>query len=117
MTDVVRWGRSAYETDDALAEERRGAQDLGLSLALRPELEDPGPLEGTRAMVVTSKVRVDGRILDRFGGELVLTTTSGFDHIDVEACMRRGVRVARCPLARLSLTSPVEYALTFATLA
>ena len=50
--------------------------------------------------MVTSRVRVDAGVLARFGGSLVLTTTSGWDHIDVDAAIARGVAVARCPEAR-----------------
>lgn len=96
---VLRWGRSAYETDAALAAERAGAERLGLDWRLHASVTEP-PLADARALVVTSKVRVDEAILARFRGSLVLTTTSGYDHIDVAACAARGVRVARSPLAR-----------------
>lgn len=51
-------------------------------------------------LVTTSGVRVDAALLGRFSGSLVVTTTSGFDHVDVAAAAARGVRVARVPLAR-----------------
>lgn len=99
MPDVIRWGQSAYETDADLALERAAAAALGLSFEVVPETESP-ELAGARALVVTSRVRVDAALIARFEGELVLTTTSGFEHVDVEACRRRRIAVARCPEAR-----------------
>lgn len=112
MTDILRWGRSAYETDAALALEERAAVELGLSWSLREERADPGDLTGVRALVVPSKVRVTADVLRDFGGSLVLTTTSGHDHIDVAAARAGGVQVARCPLARRDPV--VEHALSSA---
>jgi glycerate dehydrogenase len=57
-------------------------------------------LDGVDALVVTSKVRVSAEVLAGFGGSLVLTTTSGHEHIDTKACAAMGVAVGRCPLAR-----------------
>jgi len=97
---VVRWGRSAYEADEHLALEERAARDLGLSWAAHPTSDEAPDLTGVGALVVTSKVCVDQAVLERFEGSLVLTTTSGFDHVDLRAAAARGVTVARCPLAR-----------------
>jgi phosphoglycerate dehydrogenase-like enzyme len=97
---VLRWGRSAYESDDALALEKAAAEALGWSWRLREERADPGDLGDVAALVTNSGVRVDAGVLDRLPGDLVLTTTSGWDHIDVEAAIARGVQVGRCPMAR-----------------
>ena len=58
------------------------------------------PLRGVDALVTTSGVRVTDAVLSQLSGKLVLTTTSGHDHIDRVAAARHGVTVARCPLAR-----------------
>lgn len=97
---VVRWGRSAYEADAHLALEERAAKELGLAWSAFPTSPEPPDLAGVGALVVTSKVQVDAKVLERFAGSLVLTTTSGYDHIDVRAAAAKGVTVARCPLAR-----------------
>jgi phosphoglycerate dehydrogenase-like enzyme len=99
VTDVLRWGRTEYERDEDLARERAAATDLGLSWL---STEDPSTLPSVRAkvLVVTSKSIVDATALDRISPQLVITTTSGYDHIDVEACRERGISVGRCPLAR-----------------
>lgn len=100
MTDVVRWGRSAYETPEDLARERAAAEALGWTWSLHPDRAAPPDLSRTRVLVVTSGVRVTEAVLARFGGDLVLTTTSGHDHVDVEAARARGVLVGRTPEAR-----------------
>mgnify|MGYP000200148835 FL=1 len=106
---VLRWGQSAYETDDDLAMEQAGAEALGLSFARAPDARRRPDLGGVDALVVTSKCRVDAELLARFAGSLVLTTTSGWDHIDVAAARARGVAVGRSPLARRDAV--VEHAL------
>lgn len=100
MRTVLRWGRSAYETEADLALEEDAATALGLAFRAVPESRTPPELAGVDALVVTSRVRVDAGVLDAFRGSLVLTTTSGWDHVDVQAALARGVTVARCPLAR-----------------
>ncbi len=109
MAVVLRWGQSAYETDDDLALEEAAAQSLGLALRRAPDARTVPDLTGVDALVVTSKCRVDAQVLSRFGGSLVLTTTSGWDHIDREAAAAAGVEVGRCPLARRDAV--VEHAL------
>ncbi len=106
---VLRWGRSAYETDAQLAIEERLARAQGLDWRARPELSPPSDLHEIDALVVTSKVRVGDDELAMLRGDLVLTTTSGTDHIDLAAAERRGVAVARCPEARRDAV--VEHAL------
>ncbi|MEQ1503738.1 MAG: NAD(P)-dependent oxidoreductase [Myxococcota bacterium] len=99
MRTVLRWGQSAYETDADLALERAAAEALGLRWSVIPEDAVP-ELDGVDVLVVTSRVKVDRALLARFTGSLVLTTTSGWDHIDVAAAVERGIEVGRCPLAR-----------------
>lgn len=110
MTHVLRWGRSSYETDADMAAERAGIQALGASWSLDEDrTRPPEALSRADVLVVNSKVRVTDAVLATFGGRLVLTTTSGHDHIDVEAAQRRGVTVGRCPRARRDAV--VEHAL------
>lgn len=105
--NVVRWGRSAYETPDDLARERGGAEALGLTWShVEGAVERLVPAD---ALVVTSGVRVNEAALARSGARAVITTTSGYDHIDLAACVSRGVAVYRVPLARRDAV--VEHAL------
>jgi len=58
-------------------------------------------LEGVQILIITSKVIVDQELLLTAPElRLVITTTSGFDHIDLVAAKRHGVAVCRSPLAR-----------------
>ncbi|MCB9680302.1 MAG: hydroxyacid dehydrogenase [Alphaproteobacteria bacterium] len=101
MGRVLRWGRSAYETDDDLAREAADARALGLSWRVETRRDvPPADLDTADVLVVTSKVKVTADVVAAFGGALVVATTSGVDHVDLAACARRGVRVARSPLAR-----------------
>lgn len=100
MISVLRWGQSAYETDADLGLERRAAQALGWNWRSFPDAASV-PLWGdTEVLVITSGVQVSARILDDFPGRLIVATTSGVDHIDLDACKDRGVRVVRLPEAR-----------------
>ena len=96
---VLRWGQSAYETEADMAAEREHAERLGMGWHLLPNVRE-SPTQRADVLVVTSKVKVDGTVLDVVAPQLVLTTTSGFEHIDLEACAARGVLAARSPLAR-----------------
>jgi len=99
MRSVLRWGRSAYETDTDMAREESVARSLGLGWALRPRV-DLMPSERADALVVTSKVSVTGDVLDVVRPSVVITTTSGYEHLDLQAHRDRGVPALRCPLAR-----------------
>jgi phosphoglycerate dehydrogenase-like enzyme len=83
-----------------MALETHGAAELGLRYDVWPDPKQVPDLHGVDALVVTSKARVTAEVLEGFQGTLVLTTTSGWDHIDVAAAVARGITVGRSPLAR-----------------
>ncbi len=95
---VLRWGRSAYETHADLATEAAALEALDCQV-LAHEGAAP-PLSGVQILVVTSRKQVTAEVLGTPGLQLVITTTSGHDHIDLAAAETAGVAVARCPLAR-----------------
>ena len=97
---VLRWGRSSYETDAQMRDEADRVAALGCTYSVSTE-EAPAELEKARVLVVPSGTRVDASVLERAPAlELVVTTTSGYDHLDLSALRVSGVRAARCPLAR-----------------
>jgi len=106
--NVLRWHRSAYETDASLALERDLIVGAGATWRIHPEKSIPD-LNGIDVLAVTSKVKIDDPVCSQLSGKLVVTTTSGFDHIDLAAAARHQVTVARSPLARRDAV--VEFAL------
>lgn len=107
---VLRWGRSAYETDASLALERSGVERIGGEYSVHTDRTMVPELGEVDLLVVTSGVRVGRDEVSRLpSGAAVVTTTSGYDHIDVDACVTRGVAVHRMPLARRDAV--VEHAL------
>ena len=96
---VLRWGRSAYETEASLALEAQGVRALGAHWSHEADASRP-PSHQADVLVVNSGVHVTRAVLEQVGCGLVLTTTSGTDHIDKEACRTKKVVMARCPIAR-----------------
>lgn len=96
---LLRWGQSAYETDASLDLEERLLAELGVQVQRHPGPRPP--MAGVELLAVTSKVRVDAPFLQSAPQlQLVVTTTSGHDHINLGACRQAGVSVARSPMAR-----------------
>ena len=63
-------------------------------------------------LVTTSNQRVGEALLDAFpSASVVLTTTSGYDHLDLPVLASRGVRAARLPEARRDAVVEVALAL------
>jgi len=97
---VLRWGRSSYETDAQIRDETDRAAALGCDYVVSTARE-PVELSKARVLVVPSGTQVDAEVLKRAPElELVVTTTSGYDHMDLSALRIAGVRAARCPVAR-----------------
>lgn len=90
---VLRWGHAEYE--------RPGIPGLPPDVEL-VEVDGPdAPLEEAEVLAVPSLRPVRAALVPRLRRcRLVLTTTSGFDHVDVVALRAAGIRVARLPLAR-----------------
>ncbi len=90
---VLRWGWSEYEQAE-LPGLPAGVEATAIAGA-------SAPLEEADVLVVPSTVGVDRAAAARLRRcRLVITTTSGFDHIDLEALRARGIACARLPLAR-----------------
>lgn len=90
--NVLLWGRAEYE---------RHLPALPAGVKLMEALGEQAPIEEADIVVVPSRQAVRRAHVPRLKrAKLVLTTTSGFDHVDVVALREAGVAVARLPLAR-----------------
>ncbi len=94
--NVLLWGRAEYERHlpefpEPLRAEVRVVHALG----------ETAPLEEADVVVVPSRQPVRREHIPRLRrAKLVLTTTSGFDHVDVVGLQAAGIACARLPLAR-----------------
>ncbi|MBN1336569.1 MAG: C-terminal binding protein [Deltaproteobacteria bacterium] len=114
---LTRWGRSPYETDRDLARERAALEALGLSCLQLPQGAPVADLADPDVLVVTSLTRVGADALDAVPRcRLLLTTTNGHDHLDLDAARARGIVVARCPIARRDAVVESALALSLALL-
>jgi D-3-phosphoglycerate dehydrogenase / 2-oxoglutarate reductase len=90
---VLRWGWSEYESPD-LPGLPHGVVAIAVAGA-------EAPLEEADVLVVPSTVRVTREAVRRLTRcRLVITTTSGFDQLDLSALGEAGILAARLPLAR-----------------
>lgn len=78
----------------SLVEDAFSDHDLKVSWAL--DSIDSAP--SNAAALVTVKKKIDAAVLDRFPSlRLVAVAFTGYDHVDLEACRKRGVGVANVP--------------------
>jgi phosphoglycerate dehydrogenase-like enzyme len=90
---VLRWGQAEYEREP-LAGMPDGVRVVTVA-------GEAAPLEEADVVVVPSVTRVTAAHVPRLRRcRLVLTTTSGFDHVDVDALSEAGIACARMPLVR-----------------
>jgi D-3-phosphoglycerate dehydrogenase / 2-oxoglutarate reductase len=90
---VLRWGWSEYESPEL--------PGLPGGVEVVARAGGAAPLEEADVLVVPSTVRVDAAATERLRRcKLVVTTTSGFDQIDLAALRRAKIPCARLPLAR-----------------
>jgi phosphoglycerate dehydrogenase-like enzyme len=90
---LLRWGWSEYEEAEL--------PGLPAGVEATAMAGPSAPLEAAEVLVVPSTVRVDRDAAERLRRcQLVITTTSGFDQIDLQALRGRGIACARLPLAR-----------------
>ena len=90
---VLRWGQAEYERGPLLG--------LSEGVEVVTAAGEGAPLEEADVVVVPSVTRVTRAHLPRLSRcRLVLTITSGFDHVDVDALLEAGIACARLPLVR-----------------
>ena len=99
---VLRLAWSGYQEENSLAREAEAFERLGVDYH-RPEQagETSAHLREFRTIIINSKFTVDEDFLAELQpGSLIITASSGYDHIDLEACSDHRINVARTPLAR-----------------
>jgi D-3-phosphoglycerate dehydrogenase len=74
-------------------------------------------VEGCEALLIRSQTKVDQALLDRLPDlKIVVTATSGFDHIDWQACKKRKIVVSHTPTANADSTAELTMFLMMAML-
>lgn len=115
MKHIALWGSSEHssETDDSRLAAR--IESLGLVVERLPR--GAPPPRHAHAIVINTKQDVcEAELAAMPQLELVITTTSGYDHIDLDRARARGVTVARCPLARRDAVAETSLAMGLALL-
>lgn len=78
-------------------------------------VEKLGDLSDVDGLIIRSRTHVDDAFLERAPKlRALITCTSGFDHIDLDACVKRGVRVMYTPTANAASACELTWALTLA---
>ncbi len=76
---------------------------------------DPARLKETEALIVRSQFRLPKEVLDLMPQlKFVVTATVGFDHIDLDECASREIKVAHAPLAHAAPAVEMTWALILA---
>lgn len=92
MPTLSRWGRSVYETESDVALESEMLSEWVTVL---------GEYADANIIVLHSKQRFGPEEMRELSNvQLVVTTTSGWEHMDVEFLKSQGVRCARMPMIR-----------------
>lgn len=100
--NIIRLSWSSYQTEESLQQEAETLRSEGHQY-LRPTEAGPRPqkLKTYDAVIVNSQFEVNRSFLNQLTPDtLVLTASSGFNHIDLESCTENGVTVGRTPLCR-----------------
>ncbi|MFN7143863.1 MAG: hypothetical protein ACK4YP_08820, partial [Myxococcota bacterium] len=87
---LLRWGAAEYERGPLVG--------LPEGVEVVAGVGPGAPLEEADVLVVPSKTRVDAAVLPRLARcRLVITTTSGHDHLDLDALAAAGIVASRLP--------------------
>ena len=89
---LSRWGKSSYETQESIDNEKRQLQEI---------IEVVEDNSNAEIIVVHSKLQVDEHVILQCPNlQYVITTTSGYDHLNIKALHNRGIQAIRMPLLR-----------------
>lgn len=77
--------------------------------------EDASALAGAEVLLIRSKTQIDGEFLARAPRlKLIISATSGFDHINWRLCQERGITAAHTPSANAQSTAELALSLMLA---
>lgn len=66
-------------------------------------------------LMIRSQTKVDEKLLKQFPQlKLIITSTAGFNHIDIELCKNREITLAHCPTSHSASTAELTWALVLA---
>lgn len=66
-------------------------------------------------LIIRSQTKIDKKCLSRFPSlKLIVTATAGFNHIQLDLCQERGIRVAHCPASHTASTAELTWGLILA---
>jgi len=86
---------------------------------VRAEAPDKVPFEhltSAHALLIRSRTRIDENLLKNSPQlQLIITATSGFDHIDLEATQKWGITVMHTPTANVESATQLTWGLVLAT--
>lgn len=89
---VSRWGRSSYETPEHIAAEKKALLKVATPVSDNTDAE---------IVVVHSKLFIAEDTLQKLpSAKMIITTTSGYEHLNLPLLQRNGIRAARMPLVR-----------------
>lgn len=89
---ISRWGYSVYERADDIELEKKALGQLGEIVA---------DLIDAEILITHSKQKISDKELEKApSAKLIITTTSGTDHIDKNALRRKEIRLVRMPMIR-----------------
>lgn len=99
--NVLRLAWSSYQDQESLRREENALKQRGFQyLRVEPNGPLPSKLAAYDVLLINSQFEVTRSFLDQWSGGLILTTSNGYDHVNLDACRQQGVPVARTPAAR-----------------
>ena len=92
MFRLSRWGKASYETPDSVEAQKKQLSELVELVSDNADAE---------IIVIHSKMRIGHVQIQKMpSAKLIVTTTSGHEHMDIPALHAAGVRTLRMPLLR-----------------
>ena len=115
--NVLRLAWSSYQDEQSLRREENDLTNRGFDyLRVEPQGPLPSKLAAYDALLINSQFEVTESFIRQWEEGLILTTSNGYDHVDLQACRRHDVPVARTPETRADAVVDHTYSLIDALL-